>query len=90
MAELDPRAAGGKRLEDKVCVVTVAGQGIGRAAARRLGQEGGKIVVASLSAAPRKCCAQRVAPPVCRGQLRYAVPSLVGGKESRVCNTTYC
>ena len=30
MAELDPRAAGGKRLEDKVCVVTGAGQGIGR------------------------------------------------------------
>jgi NAD(P)-dependent dehydrogenase (short-subunit alcohol dehydrogenase family) len=29
-----------------VCVVTGAGQGIGRAAARRLGQEGGKIVVA--------------------------------------------
>ena len=46
MAELDPRAAGAKRLRDKVCVVTGAGQGIGRATARRLGQEGGKIVVA--------------------------------------------
>jgi NAD(P)-dependent dehydrogenase (short-subunit alcohol dehydrogenase family) len=45
-AELDARAAGGRRLADKVCVVTGAGQGIGRAAARRLGQEGGKIVVA--------------------------------------------
>src|SRR5690242_10499734 len=44
--ELDARAAGAKRLEDKVCVVTGAGQGIGRATARRLGQEGGKIVVA--------------------------------------------
>ena len=43
---LDPRAAGGRRLKDKVCVVTGAGQGIGRAAARRLGQEGGTIVVA--------------------------------------------
>ena len=44
--ELDPRAAGARRLEKKVCVVTGAGPGIGRAIARRLGQEGGKIVVA--------------------------------------------
>ena len=44
--ELDPRAAGGRRLNDKVCVVTGAGQGIGRAIAKRLGQEGGKIVIA--------------------------------------------
>jgi NAD(P)-dependent dehydrogenase (short-subunit alcohol dehydrogenase family) len=33
-------------LKNKVCVVTGAGQGIGRAIARRLGQEDGKIVVA--------------------------------------------
>jgi NAD(P)-dependent dehydrogenase (short-subunit alcohol dehydrogenase family) len=44
--ELDARAAGAHRLKDKVCVVTGAGQGIGRATARRLGQEGGKVVVA--------------------------------------------
>jgi dihydroxycyclohexadiene carboxylate dehydrogenase len=44
--ELDARAAGARRLKDRVCVVTGAGQGIGRATARRLGQEGGKIVVA--------------------------------------------
>ena len=44
--ELDVRAAGAKRLRDKVCVVTGAGQGIGRATARRLGEEGGTIVVA--------------------------------------------
>ena len=44
--ELDPRAAGARRLQDQVCVVTGAGQGIGRATARRLGAEGGKIVVA--------------------------------------------
>jgi dihydroxycyclohexadiene carboxylate dehydrogenase len=44
--ELDLRAAGALRLKDKVCIVTGAGQGIGRAAARRLGQEGGKIIVA--------------------------------------------
>ena len=44
--ELDPKAAGARRLEGKVCIVTGAGQGIGRAVARRLGQEGGRIVVA--------------------------------------------
>src|ERR1700748_2806643 len=44
--ELDARAAGARRLKDKVCVVTGAGQGIGRATARRLGEGGGKIVVA--------------------------------------------
>jgi dihydroxycyclohexadiene carboxylate dehydrogenase len=43
---LDCRAAGARRLKDKVCIVTGAGQGIGRATARRLGEEGGKIVVA--------------------------------------------
>lgn len=43
---LEPRAAGGKRFKDKVCIVTGAGQGIGRATAKRLGEEGGKIVVA--------------------------------------------
>jgi NAD(P)-dependent dehydrogenase (short-subunit alcohol dehydrogenase family) len=45
-AELDARAAGGRRLKDKVCVVTGAGQGIGRSTAKRLGAEGGIIVVA--------------------------------------------
>ena len=44
--ELDPRAAGARRLKDRICIVTGAGQGIGRAIARRLGQEGGKIIVA--------------------------------------------
>ncbi len=43
---LDSRAAGARRLEGKVCIVTGAGQGIGRATARRLGEEGGRIVVA--------------------------------------------
>jgi dihydroxycyclohexadiene carboxylate dehydrogenase len=44
--QLDPRAAGARRLKDKVCIVTGAGQGIGRATARRLGEEGGRIIVA--------------------------------------------
>lgn len=43
---LDPRAAGGVRLKNKVCIVTGAGQGIGRAAAKRLAAEGGRVVVA--------------------------------------------
>ena len=46
MVALDSRAGGAKRLKDKVCVVTGAGQGIGRATARRLGEEGGIVVVA--------------------------------------------
>ena len=44
--DLDPRAAGARRLENKVCIVTGAGQGIGRATAKRLGEEGGRVVVA--------------------------------------------
>jgi len=44
--ELDSRAAGARRLKDKICIVTGAGQGIGRSTAKRLGQEGGTIVVA--------------------------------------------
>ena len=44
--ELDPRAAGARRLKGKICIVTGAGQGIGRSTAKRLGQEGGTIVVA--------------------------------------------
>jgi dihydroxycyclohexadiene carboxylate dehydrogenase len=45
-AVLEPRAAGAKRFKDKICIVTGAGQGIGRATAKRLGEEGGRIVVA--------------------------------------------
>jgi len=46
ISALDPMAAGGKRLQGKVCIVTGAGQGIGRASARRLAAEGGIVVVA--------------------------------------------
>jgi dihydroxycyclohexadiene carboxylate dehydrogenase len=46
ISALDSLAAGGKRLQGKVCIVTGAGQGIGRASARRLAAEGGIIVVA--------------------------------------------
>lgn len=42
---LEPRAAGGRRFEGKIAVVAGAGQGIGRATARRFAQEGAKVVV---------------------------------------------
>ena len=45
-SDLDPRAAGAQRLKDKICIVTGAGQGIGRATARRFAAEGGRVVVA--------------------------------------------
>ncbi|MFM1815516.1 MAG: hypothetical protein RLZ98_2211 [Pseudomonadota bacterium] len=45
-SSLDPRTCGARRLENKVCIVTGAGQGIGRAAALRLGAEGGRMIVA--------------------------------------------
>lgn len=43
---LDPRAAGARRLQGKVCIVTGAGQGIGRATARRFAAEGARVIVA--------------------------------------------
>ena len=36
---LDPRTAGARRLENKVCIVTGSGQGIGRATAKPLGED---------------------------------------------------
>ena len=42
----DPRVSGCRRLAGKVCIVTGAGQGIGRAVAKRLAAEAGRIVVA--------------------------------------------
>ena len=47
-AALDGRACGAKRFLDKVCVVTGAGQGIGRAVAKRLAAEGARLVIGEL------------------------------------------
>ena len=38
-----------KRFQDKVCIVTASASGIGFAIARKLGQEGGKVVISSRS-----------------------------------------
>ena len=46
---LDERAAGARRLQDKVSIITGAGQGIGAATARRFGEEGAIVIVADLS-----------------------------------------
>ena len=60
MAEvLDPRAAGARRFEGQVAVITGAGQGIGAATARRLAQEGASIVIGDLVAeTSERVCAQ--------------------------------
>ena len=47
---LDPRAAGARRFEGQVAVITGGGQGIGAATARRLAQEGAAIVIGDLVA----------------------------------------
>lgn len=43
---LDPRAAGGKRLQGKMAIVTGAGQGHGRATAKRFAEEGASVMIA--------------------------------------------
>ena len=44
-AILDPRAAGARRLEGKIAIITGGGQGHGRATARRFAQEGAKLMI---------------------------------------------
>ncbi len=43
---LDPKAAGARRLEGKVAIITGSGQGHGRATARRMAQEGAILMIA--------------------------------------------
>lgn len=47
---LDPKAAGARRFDGRVAVVTGGGQGIGSATARRLAQEGASIVIGDVVA----------------------------------------
>src|SRR5437899_13083694 len=46
------------KLEDRVAIVTGAGQGIGRAYAHRLVEEGARVVVAELNEAKGKAVAE--------------------------------
>lgn len=58
-APLDPKAAGARRFEGQVAIVTGGGQGIGSATARRLAQEGASIVVADMvSETSERVCAE--------------------------------
>lgn len=46
---LDSRFAGAQRFLGKVCIITGSGQGIGAATAKRIGSEGGTIILADRS-----------------------------------------
>lgn len=57
LEELDPKAMGARRFDGKVAVVGGAGQGIGRATARRLAAEGAAVVVADhVEATAQRVC----------------------------------
>ena len=54
---LDAKAAGARRFEGQVAVITGAGQGIGAATARRLAQEGAAVVVGDMvEASSQRVC----------------------------------
>ena len=52
---------GNGRLRGKVAIVTGAGSGIGRAIARRYGQEGARVIVADLNQAGAEAVTEEIA-----------------------------
>jgi NAD(P)-dependent dehydrogenase (short-subunit alcohol dehydrogenase family) len=48
---LDSRAAGARRLQGRIAIVTGAGQGIGRATARRFAEEGAVVMIGDRNSA---------------------------------------
>jgi hypothetical protein len=56
----------GMRLQDKVAVITGAGQGIGRAYALRFAQEGARVVLADIQEDNARRVAQEVRPAAAR------------------------
>ncbi|MBI4330161.1 MAG: 3-oxoacyl-ACP reductase FabG [Chloroflexi bacterium] len=67
------------RLQDKVAIITGAGQGIGQVYAERMGEEGAKVVVAEVNPARGEAVAERLHS---RGQDTLAVATDVSSEES--------
>lgn len=79
---LDPLFSGARRFDGRVCVVTGSGQGIGRATAKRLGAEGGRIVVAErVRESATETLAQLRAHGVEAVEAVMDVSTLAGAKE---------
>jgi 3-oxoacyl-[acyl-carrier protein] reductase len=73
-----PEAAGRRRLEGRVAVVTGAGEGIGRAVAERFAQEGARVVLSSRRSEPLEAVRETI---VAAGGEALVVPSDVGRYE---------
>ncbi|NBO79040.1 MAG: glucose 1-dehydrogenase [Actinobacteria bacterium] len=66
------------RVQDKACIVTGAGSGIGKATALRLAEEGGKVVVSDINLESAKKVAEEI---VSKGQTAIAVKTDVSNDK---------